>query len=256
MGLFTILCKRSAKWSLPFMTRPGKWQFRVSTKECGTALPPNASIWLAAPSNSQILREAKVKKSWGERGYTLYERTTIRPALTINGLSGGYCGSGIKGIIPARARAKISFRLVANQHPEEIELLFREYIKKVSPPTMRTAIRVLSTAKPAVLERNHSAMQAAAFAYRKAFGSLPVFLRSGGTIPVVKTFQESLRIPTVLMGFGLPDDRIHAPNEKFHLPNFYKAIETCIWFLLAAAAKLPPHGRTNVERERTAVNGY
>ena len=208
------------------------------------------------PSDEQILRDAKAKKAWGERGYTLYERTTLRPALTINGLSGGYQGSGIKGVIPARALAKLSFRLVADQDPEEIEQLFREHIKGVSPSTVRTTIRVLSSAKPAVLERDHAAMKAAAFAYRKAFGSLPVFLRSGGTIPVVNTFQETLQIPTVLMGFALPDDRIHAPNEKFHLPNFYRGIESCIWFLLAAAANLRKGRHTNTKRGCVAAYGH
>jgi acetylornithine deacetylase/succinyl-diaminopimelate desuccinylase-like protein len=190
------------------------------------------------PRDAEILEDARVEKGWGEQGYNLYERTTLRPALTLNGIVGGYQGSGVKAVIPARALAKLSFRLVPDQDPQEIAQLFRGHMARISPPTVKSTVRVLSSAKPALLKRDHPAMRAAAFAYRKGFGSSPVFLRSGGAIPVLSTFQEILGIPTVLMGFGLPDDRIHAPNEKFHLPNFYNGITTSIWFLAAAGAKL------------------
>jgi acetylornithine deacetylase/succinyl-diaminopimelate desuccinylase-like protein len=190
------------------------------------------------PRDAEILRDAQVKKGWGEQGYSLYERTTLRPALTLNGIAGGYQGSGVKAVIPARALAKLSFRLVPDQDPREVARLFRGHIGRVSPPSVKSTVRVLSSARPALMRRDHPSMRAAAFAYRKGFGRAPVFLRSGGAIPVVRTFQEMLGIPTVLMGFGLPDDRIHAPNEKFHLPNFYNGIATCIWFLAAAGAQL------------------
>jgi acetylornithine deacetylase/succinyl-diaminopimelate desuccinylase-like protein len=185
------------------------------------------------PSNRQILRDARVAKGWGESGYTLYERLTIRPALTVNGITGGYQGPGGKGVIPAVARAKLSFRLVPDQDPRKIDHLFRTHITRIVPTTMRASVRTLSGAKPAVVDPKHPAMAAAALAYRKGFGEAPVLLRSGGTIPVLSTFQQALGIPTVLMGFALPDDRIHAPNEKFHIPNFYNGIDTCIWFLAA-----------------------
>jgi acetylornithine deacetylase/succinyl-diaminopimelate desuccinylase-like protein len=188
------------------------------------------------PSDPQILRDARVAEGWGESGYTLYERLTIRPALTVNGITGGYQGPGGKGVIPARARAKISFRLVPDQDPREIDRLFRAHIARIVPSTMRASVRTLSGAKPALVNPKHPAMAAAALAYRKGFGAAPVLLRSGGTIPILNTFQEMLGIPTVLMGFALPDDRIHAPNEKFHLPNFYNGIATCIWFLAAIGA--------------------
>jgi len=197
------------------------------------------------PPDSAILEAARVEKGWGERDYSLYERTTLRPALTLNGVVGGYGGSGVKAVIPARALAKFSFRLVPDQDPQEVGRLFRDHIARISPPTVRSTVRVLSGAKPALINRDHPALRAAALAYRKGFGSSPVYLRMGGTIPVVNTFQRILGIPTVLMGFALPDDRIHAPNEKFHLPNFYNGIATCIWFLAAAGAKL--------QRERPAV---
>jgi acetylornithine deacetylase/succinyl-diaminopimelate desuccinylase-like protein len=185
----------------------------------------------SGPSDSQILRDAEAETGWGEEGYSLYERVTVRPSLTINGISGGYEGVGGKAVIPSRALAKLSFRLVPDQNPREIEALFRQFIRRISPATVKVIVRTNQLANPAVIDRHHPALAAAALAYRKAFGKKPVYLRSGGSIPVVSTFQRVLAIPTVLMGFALPDDHIHAPNEKFHLPNFYKGIETCIWFV-------------------------
>jgi acetylornithine deacetylase/succinyl-diaminopimelate desuccinylase-like protein len=190
------------------------------------------------PSDDQILQDAKVEQGWGESGFSLYERTTIRPALTLNGMAGGHHGAGAKSIIPARAIAKLSFRLVPNQDPQKIAQLFRDHIEHVTPPAVCSSVRTFSPIRPALVDRNHPAVRAAAFAYKKGFGAFPVFLRSGGSIPVVTTFQEVLGCPAVLMGFGLPDDHIHGPNEKFYLPNFYNAIATSIWYL-AVAAKLP-----------------
>jgi len=203
------------------------------------------------PSDAQILRDARTKSGWGESGHTLYERITLRPALTVNGISGGYQGPGAKGVIPARAVAKLSFRLVPDQDPAEIDQLFREHIAKLTPMDVRSTVRTLSAAKPALVDPNHPAMSAAAFAYLKGFGAPPVFLRSGGTIPVVNTFQTVLGAPTVLMGFALPDDGMHAPNEKFHLPNFSKGIATCIWFLAAIASRIK--SRKRVEPEFVAM---
>ena len=190
------------------------------------------------PSDDKILKEAGARQAWGESGYTLYERTTIRPALTLNGIAGGHYGPGVKGVIPTSAIVKLSFRLVPGQNPDRVGKLFREHIARTTPPGVETTVKLLSPVQPAMVDRKHPAVRAAAFAYKKGFGTPPVFLRSGGSIPVVNAFKESLGIPTALMGFGLPDDRIHAPNEKFHLPNFYRGIETSIWFLAAAAGAL------------------
>lgn len=198
----------------------------------------------AGPSDAELLQNARAAKPWGEHGFSEYERTTIRPALTINGIGGGYQGPGTKGVIPARAVAKLSFRLVPDQDPREIEARMRRYIKELTPPTVRSSVRIQSHARPVVFDRNHPAMRAAAFAYRKGFGNAPVFVRCGGTIPVVDTFRQMLGIPTVLMGFALPDDRMHAPNEKFYLPNFYNGIATSIWFLHALAAVRRPGVKT------------
>ena len=189
----------------------------------------------SGPSDKDVLRDAKVEHGWGEAGYSLYERTTIRPDVGVNGIQGGHTGPGVKGVIPNRALAKISFRLVPDQDPQKIARLFQQYIAKITPPTAHGRVRTMSPIYPALVNRWHPAVQAAALAYKKGFGTLPVFVRSGGSIPVVNTFQEILGIPAVLMGFGLPDDHIHSPNEKFHLPNFYKAIETSIWYLAIAS---------------------
>jgi acetylornithine deacetylase/succinyl-diaminopimelate desuccinylase-like protein len=183
------------------------------------------------PTEGEILHSAQVDHGWGESDFTLYERTTIRPSLSVNGIVGGYQGAGPKAVIPAQAVAKLNFRLVPHQDPKEIEQLFRQYVAGITPPTVRATVRTQFAAQPALLDRKHPAMQAAVRAYRHGFGAMPVFLRSGGTIPVVDMLYKALGIPTVLMGFALPDDRMHGPNEKFYLPNFFKGIATSICFL-------------------------
>jgi acetylornithine deacetylase/succinyl-diaminopimelate desuccinylase-like protein len=197
----------------------------------------------AGPRDASILSDAEVPQSWGEPGFSLYERITIRPALTLNGIVGGYSGHGIKTVIPARALAKLSIRIVPDQSPREIEQLLREHVARVTPPTVTASVRTLAVSNPALVNRNHPALRAAAFAYRQGFGSWPVFLRSGGSVPAASIFQKALGIPTVLMGFALPDDHVHAPNEKFHLPNFFRGIETSIWYLAAAARTADSRGR-------------
>jgi acetylornithine deacetylase/succinyl-diaminopimelate desuccinylase-like protein len=191
------------------------------------------------PSHEQILRDAGTDQGWGEAGYSLYERTTIRPALTLNGIRGGYQGPGGKGIIPARASAKLSFRLVPDQEPAMIERLVRRHLAQITPPTVRTTLHTYQRAQPVLIDRHHPAMQAAVAAYRRGFGVPPVFLRSGGSIPVVNTLQTLLGIPTVLMGFALPDDGMHGPNEKFELRQFEQGIATAIHFLQEVAVKVP-----------------
>jgi acetylornithine deacetylase/succinyl-diaminopimelate desuccinylase-like protein len=183
------------------------------------------------PAESELLRQAGSPRGWGEEGFTLHERRTIRPALTVNGLTGGYQGPGGKGIIPAVASAKLSFRLVPDQDPREIAALFRRHLARIAPPTVRCSVQTGLIARPALVDRRHPAVRAAASACTAVFGTAPAFLRSGGTIPVVSAFQELLDVPTVLMGFTPPDARIHGPNEHFHLPTFFKAIAACTRFL-------------------------
>ncbi|MBN1580979.1 MAG: dipeptidase [Anaerolineae bacterium] len=177
------------------------------------------------------LAESGTRVDWGEPNYTIIERTTARPTLDVNGIWGGYTGPGGKTVLPSKAFAKISMRLVPNQHPDEIARLLQTYLTKTAPPTVEVAVRYLSGGESAVVRRDSLAMQAAFQAYAESFGRKPIFVREGGSIPVVATFQQVLGIETILMGFGLPDDRLHSPNEKFHLPNFYRGIETSIRFI-------------------------
>jgi acetylornithine deacetylase/succinyl-diaminopimelate desuccinylase-like protein len=177
------------------------------------------------------LREAGVQRDWGEPTYTIVERTTARPTLDVNGIWGGYIQAGAKTVLPSKAFAKISMRLVPDQKPAEITRLIRDYLIELAPPTVDVRVRELHGGEGAIVRRDSPAMKAAFQAYAKAFGTEPVFVREGGSIPVVATFQDVLGIETILMGFGLPDDRLHSPNEKLHLPNFYKGIETVIHFM-------------------------
>ncbi len=208
------------------------------------------------PTDSKILRNAGSNLPWGERGYTLYERATIRPSLAVTGIGGGYQGAGPKSVIPARAVAKLNFRLAPDQDPAEIEHLFRSHVATITPPTVRCRIRQQLAAQPALVDRNHPAMQAAAVAYERGFGTKPLYLRSGGTIPVVNMLQEKLGIPTVLMGFGLPDDNIHGPNERFHLPTFFKGIKTSIYFPDAVGKRLRPKSASGRRSQREKMYDY
>ncbi len=176
-------------------------------------------------------QEAGVKSDWGEPGYTIVERTSARPTLDVNGIWGGYIQPGTKTVLPSKAFAKISMRLVPDQDPAEIAQLAADYLKQLEPPTVSIKVRDLHGGEGAIVRRDSPAMQAASQAYAEVFGREPVFIREGGSIPVVALFQQALDIDTVLMGFGLPDDRLHSPNEKFHLPNFYRGIETSIRFM-------------------------
>ncbi|MBL7063091.1 MAG: dipeptidase [Anaerolineae bacterium] len=196
-------------------------------------LPPEERAALAqVPFERDVwLREAGVPTDWGEPAYTIVERAATRPTLDVNGIWGGYIQPGAKTVLPSQACAKISMRLVPDQTPAEITRLLRDYLVEIAPPTVTVEVRDLHGAEPATVRRDSPAMKAAFRAYAEAFGQEPVFVRRGGSIPVVATFQKALGIETVLMGFGLPDDRLHSPNEKFHLPNFYKGIETIIRFL-------------------------
>jgi acetylornithine deacetylase/succinyl-diaminopimelate desuccinylase-like protein len=181
-------------------------------------------------SEAQFVQETGVPRTWGEQGYSVIEQIGARPTLDVNGLVSGYTGEGGKTIIPAWARAKVSMRLVAQQDPGEIRRLFTEYVQSLTPDSVRLTLRNFGLAKPALVNRDIPAMQAAAQAYQRAFGVRPVFIREGGSIPVVTLLKDELGLDTILMGFGLPDDNIHSPNEKLHLDNFYRGIETAIHF--------------------------
>ena len=175
--------------------------------------------------------EAGAPALWGEPEYSLIERISARPTLDVTGLIGGYTGEGTKTVLPSHAHAKISMRLVPDQSPAEIVALFEEYVRAVLPPSVDVRIRVASLSPAALLDRESAPMRAAAAALEATFHRPPVFMREGGSIPVVSRFDRELGLPTVLMGFGLPDDRIHSPNERFFVPNFFGGIETSIHYL-------------------------
>ncbi len=182
-------------------------------------------------SNEEMLANLDVPDAWGEEGYTLFERTTIRPALTVNGLIGGYTGPGSKAIIPRSAAARLSFRLVPSQDPKEIALLLHHYIAMMKPQAVTTDLKITGSSLPVLIPRKHPVFSAATRAVYKVWGVPPAFTRSGGSISFVSHLQRRLKVPILLLGFGLPEDNIHAPNEKISLPNFFRGIETIIQLL-------------------------
>jgi acetylornithine deacetylase/succinyl-diaminopimelate desuccinylase-like protein len=209
-------------------------------------VPPAERAALArdGPSDAELRQLAGVGRTAGEPGYTLYERTTIRPALTVSAIAGGHPGRGARAIIPASARAVLEARLVPDQRPVAVERLLRRHLAGSVPPTVTARMRVTARSHPVVIERDHPAVRAAAAAYRRGFGAPAVLLRSGGSIAAIGMLAEVLDLPAVLMGFALPTDRLHAPNERVHLPTLRRGVDTCIWFLAALAQLFPPSGPT------------
>jgi acetylornithine deacetylase/succinyl-diaminopimelate desuccinylase-like protein len=181
--------------------------------------------------------DARFKKSigapalHGEKGYTTLERIWARPTLDINGIWSGFTGVGAKTVIPAEAHAKISMRLVPNQTPAEVEKKLARHLEQVAPDSVKVAVRALHGGQAWVAPTDHPAMQAASRAMQRAFGRKAVFVREGGSIPVVATFSELLQVPCVLMGVGLQDDNLHAPNEKIDLDQFYGGIEAAAYLM-------------------------
>jgi len=169
-------------------------------------------------------------KLYGERGYTSVERRGARPTMEVNGLLSGFTGEGSKTVLPAKAMAKISMRLVPYQDPRAVEEQLREYLRQHAPTTVRWEVKTLTTTSPALVDRDTQAMRAAAKALEATFGVKPVFQLSGGSVPIVSTLQTVLGVDLVSMGFGLPDDNIHGPNEKQYLPNYYRGIQSYIRF--------------------------
>ncbi len=181
--------------------------------------------------------DAKFKKSigapelFGEAGFTTIERIWARPTLEINGIWGGFTGEGAKTVIPAEAHAKFSCRLVPNQTPKEIEKKVLAYMKKIAPKSVKVNVRHLHGGEAWLAETDHPALQAAGRAVKKAFGKAPIFTREGGSIPVVASFDKMLKVPAVMMGIGLHDDNLHAPNEKMDLDQFFKGNEAAAYLL-------------------------
>jgi acetylornithine deacetylase/succinyl-diaminopimelate desuccinylase-like protein len=187
------------------------------------------AMWQKLPhDDGKYAAELEINELFGEAGFSTLERKWARPTLEVNGLTSGYQGPGNKTVLPNRASAKITCRLVPNQDPEKVGDALVAYLQSIVPPGVRFELVARSTgAPPAITPINSPAMNAAAEAMELAFGKRPVFQREGGSIPVVAWFKEALGIDTVLMGFGLPDDRIHAPNEKIDLRYYYGGIKAC-----------------------------
>jgi acetylornithine deacetylase/succinyl-diaminopimelate desuccinylase-like protein len=189
--------------------------------------------WRQLPFNEEHYRKTEVgsKVLTGEPGYSVLYRTWARPTLEVHGMPGGFIGAGAKTVIPARAQAKVSMRLVPNQDPDDIFKRFEAFVKKNTPKGIETKVKLWSKTPACVVGTNNTYIKAATEALHDVFRRDTVFIRSGGSIPIVTDFQDVLKIPSVMMGFGLPDDNLHAPNEKFHIPNFHRGIESiCLFF--------------------------
>jgi len=166
----------------------------------------------------------------GEAGYSTNERTGIRPSLDVNGIWGGYTEKGAKTILPSKASAKISMRLVPNQDSKKIAELFKKHFESIAPKSVKVKVELLHGGEGYVSPTDTIAYQAASKAYEKTYGTKPIPVRSGGSIPIISLFDKVLNTKTILMGFGLESDAIHSPNENYPLAQFYKGIETIPWF--------------------------
>src|SRR5882762_3863478 len=198
--------------------------------------PPSVKereAWARLPFNEEEYKEKEVgvKELVGEPEIPLFERLWARPTLEVHGIRGGFIGEGAKTVIPARALAKLSTRLVANQTPKEATAQLQKAVAAACPKGVTAEFRPIHSAPPSLVNPDNRFIKAAAEAMRQVFGKETVYIRSGGSIPIVAAFDEHLGIPSVMMGFGLPDDNLHAPNEKMHLPNFFRGIEAVARYL-------------------------
>ena len=175
-------------------------------------------------------KSLEIEEVMGETGYTTLERTSIRPTLDVNGIWGGYIGEGAKTVLPSKANAKISMRLVPNQHPDKITKLFKDHFESIAPKGVKVTVEPHHGGFPAVTPIDTPEYKAAEMAMQKSYGKLPIPQRSGGSIPIVALFEEVFGVKSVLMGFGLNSDDIHSPNEHYGLFNYYKGIETIPYF--------------------------
>jgi acetylornithine deacetylase/succinyl-diaminopimelate desuccinylase-like protein len=193
-------------------------------------VPPSEKereAWARLPFDEKDYTEKEIgaKELVGEPEIPLFERTWARPTLEVHGIRGGFTGEGAKTVIPAKAVAKVSTRLVADQNPEEALKQIRAAVKAATPKGVTAEFKLIHVAAPSLVNTDNKFIEAAAEAMKEIWGKDTVYIRSGGSIPIVGVFDEYLGIPSVMMGFGLPDDNLHAPNEKMHLPNFFLGIE-------------------------------
>ena len=202
--------------------------FYADVIELGTE--ERALINKAPFSVEEYKRELKIDDVQGETGYTTVERTSIRPTIDVNGIWGGYTGEGAKTVLPSKAYAKISMRLVPNQHPDKITELFKTHFESIAPKSVKVKVTPHHGGHPAVTPVDSIEYKAAALAMKQTFGKDPIPARGGGSIPIVASFENILGLKTVLMGFGLDTDDIHSPNEHYGIFNYLKGIETIPYF--------------------------
>ena len=193
--------------------------------------PEDRSDMARAPFDLEAFKNGlNIQEEHGESGYSTLERQGIRPTLDVNGIWGGYTGEGAKTVLPSKAYAKISMRLVPNQTSSEISQLFKQHFEKIAPKSVKTNVTVHHGGEPAVTDLTSKGYKAASRAMKTTFGKTPIPVRQGGSIPIVSFFENTLKSNCILMGFGLNSDAIHSPNEHFGLFNFYKGIETIPYF--------------------------
>jgi acetylornithine deacetylase/succinyl-diaminopimelate desuccinylase-like protein len=189
------------------------------------------ALMAKAPYNEDEYKEdLGVKELWGEKGFTTNERTGIRPTLELNGIWGGYTGEGAKTVLPSKASAKISARLVPNQGSEKMADLLIGHLEKIAPPNVTVKATLHHGGEPYMTPIDSIAYKAASKAMETTFGKAPIPVRGGGSIPICALFEKELGIKIVFLGFGLDSDNLHSPNEKFDIANFYKGIETIPYF--------------------------
>ena len=181
-------------------------------------------------SDKQYAKQLGLRQLYGEKGFTTLERLWARPTLECNGIWGGYTGEGAKTVLPAKAFAKISMRLVPDQSSARAAKLFEQHLKRIAPKTVTIRVKALHGGEPAITPINSPGVQAAVVALEKGFGKKPLYQREGGSIPIVVQFKNILGLDTVLLGFGLPDENAHAPNEFINLDNFFGGMRTCVHF--------------------------
>jgi acetylornithine deacetylase/succinyl-diaminopimelate desuccinylase-like protein len=190
------------------------------------------AAWHSLPFDEEHYRLTEVgsKQLVGEAGYSVLERTWARPTLDVHGIPGGFIGAGAKTVIPAKALAKVSMRLVPDQTPAKAFALYKAYVEKIAPAGVDVDVRLIHSGDACLIPVDNPYIQAATHALHEVWGKDTVFIRSGGSIPIVGDFARHLNLPSVMMGFGLPDDNLHAPNEKFNLKNFELGIQSLIRF--------------------------
>ena len=179
---------------------------------------------------AEYKNELGVKELWGEKGYTTYERTGIRPTLEINGIWGGYSGEGAKTVLPSKAHAKISARLVPNQSSDKITDILLNYFTSIAPPYVEVKAELHHGGEPYMTPIHSKGYEAASKAVQTTFGKTPIPVRGGGSIPICSILEKELGIKIVFMGFGLDSDNLHSPNEKYNIENYFKGIETIPYF--------------------------